>query len=59
MLNTIVHGSMELKLAVHVNIYKQIDHEYNNNINSDFKHATLRKSELKIVVSILFSLLLF
>lgn len=58
MLNTIVHVSMELKLAVHVNIYinKLI---YNNNINSDFKHATLRKSELKIVVSILFSLLLF
>lgn len=58
MLNTIVHVSMELKLAVHVNIYKQIQ-IYNNNINSDFKHATLRKSELKIVISILFSLLLF
>lgn len=25
MLNTIVHVSMELKLAVHVYIYKQID----------------------------------
>lgn len=49
---------MELKLAVHVNIYKQIQ-IYNNNINSDFKHAALRKSELKIAVSILFSLLLF
>lgn len=27
MLNTIVHVSMELKLAVHVNIYKQIDNK--------------------------------
>lgn len=32
---------------------------YNNNIDSDFKYVILRKSELKIVVFILFLLLLF